>query len=189
MDWRERLMFNILRRVRRLHLDRLLRVGGSLYAFDEYFKGFDKIEAVRNVFGEKTEEVLGNLKVEFTWVGGYMWVNPLDGHLTVSSHYLNSGDRIDIYLDVIHELVHVKQFMEGKELFDSEYSYSERPTEIEAYRVAVREARSLGLSEERICQYLKTEWMGNDDLAKLCAAVGVNCGFESTAGETSRRRT
>lgn len=181
MDWRERLMFDILRRVRRLHLDRLIRVGGSLYAFEEYFKGFDKIEAVRNVFGERTEEVLRNLKVEFTWVGGYMWVNPLDGHLTVSSHYLNSGDRIDIYLDVIHELVHVKQFLDGKELFDSEYSYSERPTEIEAYRIAVKEARSLGLSEGRICQYLKTEWMSDDDLAKLCAAVGVDCGFESSA--------
>ncbi len=180
-------MFRVLRSIRRLHLDGLLRVGGSLHPFNEYFKGFDKIEAVRKVFGEKTDEVLQNLKVEFTWIGGYMWVNFVDGHLTVSSNYLNNGDRIDIYLDVIHELVHVRQFMEGKELFDSDYSYSERPTEIEAYRVAVEEARAMGLSDERICQYLKTEWMNDEDLARLCAAVSVDCGFPSCSKKAEHK--
>jgi hypothetical protein len=76
-------------------LNRLLRVGGSLCAFGEYFKGCNKIEAVRKVFGEKTDEVLRNLKIEYTWGGGYMRVNPWDGHLTASSHCLNNGDRIE----------------------------------------------------------------------------------------------
>jgi predicted Abi (CAAX) family protease len=77
--------------------------------------------------------------------------------------------------------------MEGKELFDGDFSYGERPTEIEAYWVAVEEARSLGLSEERICQYLRTEWMSNEDLAKLCAAVGVDCGFQPSVKEKPRK--
>jgi hypothetical protein len=93
----------------------------------------------------------------------------------VSSRYLNDGDRVDLYLDLIHELVHVKQFMEGKELFDSQYKYTERPTEVEAYRHAVEEARNLGLPDERICQYLKTEWMSDEDLQRLAETLNVRC--------------
>lgn len=107
---------------------------------------------------------------------GYMRVSGEDGHLVISSHYLNHGDRVDVYLDVIHELVHVRQFMEGQELFDTEYSYVERPTEIEAYRYAVEEARKLGLSDERIGRYLKTEWINNEDLQQLAKTLNVNCG-------------
>lgn len=113
--------------------------------------------------------------VEFTFIGGYMFVNNANGHLMISSRYLNRGDRIDIYLDLIHELVHVKQLMEGKELFDVHYGYAERPTEIEAYRAAVLEAKRLGLSEDRICQYLKTEWMNVEDFRRLAKSMSVNC--------------
>jgi len=146
----------------------------STYPFTDYFKGFDQVEAVRRIFGEKTEEVLRNLKVEFTWIG-YMWISDIDGHLIVNSRYLNNGDRVDIYLDVIHELVHLKQFMEGKELFEGRYSYVERPTEVEAYRHTVEEARKLGLSDQRICAYLRTEWMSDEDLRQLANTLDVKC--------------
>jgi hypothetical protein len=102
-----------------------------------------------------------------------MWVSNRDGHLVVSARYLNKGDRVDIYLDVIHELVHVKQFMEGKELFDERYDYVERPTEIEAYRHTVAEARRIGLSEERIMEYLATEWMSEHDLERLAETLDI----------------
>ena len=173
MDWREILFFRILRLARRLHIDRILR--GSAQPFDEFFKGFEKVEAVKRIFGEKTEQVLHSLRVEFTWAG-YMGVNPSNGHLFVNSRYLNEGNRTDVYLDVIHELVHVKQYMEGRELFDSRYDYVERPTEVEAYRYAVEEARRLGLKEDRICQYLKTEWMNDRDFKGLAKTLGVRCG-------------
>ena len=104
-----------------------------------------------------------------------MGVSDEDGHLFVSAHYLNKGDLIDIYLDVIHELAHVKQFMEGKKLFDDNYSYVERPTEVEAYSFAVEEARRLGLSDERIMEYLKTEWMSDMDLERLAKILNVKC--------------
>ncbi|MBX5329020.1 MAG: hypothetical protein QHH18_06130 [Candidatus Bathyarchaeota archaeon] len=145
----------------------------TTHPFTDYFKGFEKVEAVRRIFGEKTEEVLRNLRIEFVGRRGYMGVSDEDGHLFVSAHYLNKGDLIDIYLDIIHELVHVKQFMEGKELFDNHYSYVDRPTEIEAYAVAVEEARRLGLSDERILQYLKTEWMSEEELEKLAKTLNV----------------
>ena len=147
----------------------------STYPFTDYFKGFEKVEAIRRIFGEKTEEVLRKLRVEFIGTRGYMGVSELDGHLIVNAHYLNEGDEVDIYLDIIHELVHVKQFMEGKELFDSDYRYIERPTEVEAYRYAVEEARRLGLSEQRICEYLKTEWMSDEDFKRLTKSLNVKC--------------
>ncbi|MGQ9538468.1 MAG: hypothetical protein ACUVTE_02655 [Candidatus Bathycorpusculaceae bacterium] len=145
----------------------------TTHPFTKFFKGFEKVEAVKRLFGEKTEEVLNNLQVEFAGFRGYMGVSDIDGHLIISACYLNTGDLIEIYLDTIHELVHVKQFMEGKKLFDDRYSYVSRPTEIEAYRHAVEEARRLGLEDPRICQYLKTEWMSEKELKKLTKILGV----------------
>jgi hypothetical protein len=150
-------------------------IGNQKTTFLKQFKGFDKVAAVRGIFGEKTNEVLSHLCVEFSWLGGYMFVDGSDGHLVVNKAYLNTGDKVDIYLDLIHELCHVKQFMDGKELFDPRYDYVERPTEIEAYRYAVQEARRMGLSEDRIRLYLKTEWMSEHDFRRLAKSVGVSC--------------
>jgi hypothetical protein len=145
------------------------------HPFLGYFKGFENVEAVKRIFGEKTEEVLRGVKVEFAGMRGYMGVSDADGHLIVSANYLARGDPVEIYLDIIHELVHVKQFMEGKQLFDSRYEYIERPTELEAYQVAVDEARRLGMDDERICNYLKTEWMSDEDLENLAKTLHVEC--------------
>jgi hypothetical protein len=65
--------------------------------------------------------------------------------------------------------------MDGKELFDPQYDYVDRPTEVEAYLYTVQEARRLGLSDKRILEYLKTEWMSNEDLVKLARHVNVEC--------------
>jgi hypothetical protein len=140
--------------------------------FIDYFKGYEKVSAVRGIFGDKTDEVLRTLKVEFIGFG-YMGVDDIDGHLLVNARYLKTGDKTEIYLDIIHELCHVKQFMDGKELFDPHYEYVDRPTEIEAYRYTVKEARRLGLSDKRILTYLKTEWMSHKDLARLARYVNI----------------
>lgn len=157
----------------RLKVEIVRNVPVTTHPFTDYFKGFEKVEAVRKIFGDKTEEVLRNLRVEFGGRGGYMGVSDVDGHLLISVHYMKEGDIVDIYLDVIHELVHVRQFMEGKKLFDDNFSYVRRPTEVEAYQLAVKEAKKLGLSDERICEYLKTEWMSSKDLERLAEAVNV----------------
>jgi len=175
MDWLEYIVTRLLRLLRGLPLNRVLMKRASTCVFTDYFKNFEKLEAVRGIFGEKTEEVLRNLKIDFTWFGGYMFVDSSNGHLVVSARYLNSGDKVDIYLDLIHELCHVRQLMEGKELFDTRYSYVERPTEVEAYRYTVQEAKRIGLRDERICEYLKTEWMSDKDLRFLAKAVSIKC--------------
>jgi hypothetical protein len=173
MNWLEYVAFRTLRLLRRFRITRLIRVGPTR-VFTDYFNGFDKVPAVRGIFGERTDEVLRNLRVEFIGFG-YMGVDDSDGHLLVNARYLKNGDKTEIYLDIIHELCHVKQFMDGKELFDPRFDYVDRPTEVEAYRYAVQEARRLGLSDEQICTYLKTEWMNQEDLKKLARYVEVEC--------------
>ena len=71
--------------------------------------------------------------------------------------------------------MHVKQFIDGKELFDHNYSYVDRPTEIEAYRYTVDVALKMGLDEEQICDYLKTEWMSDADFHVLIKNLKINC--------------
>ena len=164
--------FRLLRLLRRLPVN-ILSFGNTTVIFAEYFKGFEKNDAVRGIFGEKTEEVLRTLRVELSWVWGYMYVDGSDGHLVISKNYLTNGCKTDIYLDLIHELCHVKQFAEGKELFDPNYDYVDRPTEIEAYRYTVEEAKRIGLSESEIIKYLKTEWMTPEDLKRLVKNIGL----------------
>ncbi len=149
----------------------------TLYRFTDYFMGFETVGAVREIFGDETENILSNLKVEFySSRRGYMGVNDEDGHMLVSAYYLRKGSDRDLYLDVIHELVHVKQFLDGKELFEDRWEYVDRPTEIEAFRHAVKEARRIGMSEKEIYEYLRTERMGENELQRLAKSVGVRAG-------------
>jgi len=142
--------------------------------FTKYFKGFDKVEAVRKTFGARTPQVLRSLKVEFfssKW--GYMGVSDEDGHLVVSAHYLRTGNRRDIYLDVVHELVHVKQFKDGRQLFPEDFEYSTAPTEIEAYKVCIAEGRRLGMKDPEVLEYLKVPWMDDKDWRRLARNLGL----------------
>ena len=146
----------------------------ALHDFADFFKGFDEIPVVRSIFGDGTEKVLSSLKVEFfSSKFGYMGVSDEDGHLIVSAYYLREGDPISKYLDVIHELVHVRQFMEGKPLFDENYEYHNRPTELEAYELAIAEGRRLGMSDKELFDYLKVDWMNDEEVRKLAKNLGL----------------
>lgn len=145
------------------------------HRFTDFFKGFEKVPAIREIFGDETEQVLADLEVEFfSSRFGYMGVSGEDGHLVVSAYYLRNGDPASKYLDVVHELVHVRQFREGKPLFDETYEYHERPSEVEAYRQAVKEARRLGMSDVEIFEHLKVDWLSDDEVRKLSRNLGVN---------------
>ncbi len=152
-------------------IERRAKVG--LHPFTSVFGGFERVRAVRAIFGKKTEEVLDNLSVEIARRRGYMKIDDHRGSIVVSSRYLKEGREVDVYLDVIHELVHIRQHREGKELWDRRYEYIDRPTEIEAYRVAVKEARRLAMDEEQVVQYLKVEWISEEAFNRFLKNVGV----------------
>jgi hypothetical protein len=140
--------------------------------FKNHFKNFEKVEAVKRVFGDKTHDALSNLEIEFTESTIYMRVDH-NGRLLINPQYFKNANFTDLYLDVIHELVHVNQVLTGQE-FQNELPYVERPTEIEAYQVAVDEARALGLDEKRILDYLDSDLINAEELRQLAITIGVN---------------
>ncbi len=145
-----------------------------LFPFTDYFRGFEKLEAVKKIFGGETKKVLANLKVEFfssRW--GYMSTSDIDGHLIISSHHLKNSKFDVVYLDAIHELCHVKQFMDGRVLFDSRYEYVDSPIEIEAYKSTVEEAIRIGMPRAEIKEYLKVDWIDEKELERLAKNVGL----------------
>lgn len=146
----------------------------ALLPFTDFFRGFENVEAVRTIFGPETAQVLRDLKVEFFSAKyGYMSVSDVDGHLLVSAHHLKNSDTKVLYLDVIHELFHVKQFMEGKKLFQDEYEYVDSPIEVPAYKFTVEEAKRIGMERKEIEEYLKVEWVDAEQHARLLRALGL----------------
>jgi len=149
------------------------RASGDSCLFPELFQGFEKVAAVKRIFGAKTKQTLKSVRILFSTKKGYLHVDNDTGDIIISSPYLQTAAERDFYLDLIHELVHVKQFKEGKDLFDKKYSYVDRPTEIEAYTVAVDEARRIGMTEPEIVDYLKVEWVNDEDFKRLLRTLGV----------------
>jgi hypothetical protein len=145
--------------------------------FVKYFIGFEAVPAVREIFGQETVEVLTGLRVEFLNAGSdYIWVSNKDGHLIANANYLKTGEIRAIYLDLIHELVHVKQFKDGRKLsvdLGKRFEYVERPTELEAYRHTIKEARRLGMTDEEIIDYLNVTWLDEEEVSRLARHLGV----------------
>jgi len=142
--------------------------------FNEVFQGFENVLAVRSIFGTGTDEVLSELYVNIEDGRGYMRINDREGSVMVNSKYLREGDETHLYLDVVHELVHIRQHMEGKELWDRRYAYVDRPTEIEAYKVVLDEAKRIGLRSPEIADYLKVDWITEEEFLRLLTTLGVN---------------
>jgi hypothetical protein len=135
-----------------------------LHPFTDYFKGFENVGAVRAVFGSETESVLRKLRLAFVSNRRmYMGIRDQDGNIGVGAFHLENSDQRTLYLDVVHELFHVKQFMDNKKWFREEHQkfmgdrglYYASPLEVPAYYHTVKEAKRIGMSEKQIVQYLK----------------------------------
>lgn len=145
------------------------------YPFTEIFVGFEKVKAVQAIFGKDTKRRLSKLRVLLfnSPIGGYMYVDDREGVLCCNLDYLREGDKRHVYLDVIHELVHIWQLSKGLELFEERFEYINRPTELDAYKVAVAEARRIGMSEKEIEYYLRVEWVSDKEFAKFLKNLGM----------------
>jgi GNAT superfamily N-acetyltransferase len=147
--------------------------GVGVHSFTGVFRGFEKVNAVKGIFGKSVQGVLSKLPLEVVEEEGYMHINPRQGSIVASASYLKGGNETYLYLDIIHELVHIRQHIEGKELWDRRYKYVDRPTELEAYAVAVEEARRVGLTDGQIAEYLKVEWVNAEDFRRFLSNLGV----------------
>ena len=130
---------------------------------------------MKKIFGKNTSQVLKKLKVEFfSSRFGYMGVSDEDGHLLASTYHLKNSDFKVLYLDIIHELFHVKQYMDGKKLFLEEFEYVDSPIEVEAYKFTVEEATRIGMSISEIVEYLKVEWVDEEAHLRLVKALKLS---------------
>lgn len=143
------------------------------HPFQEVFMGFENVSAIRSIFGSETDKILSGLAVDIQDTGAYLHVDDENGIIVVDANYLKRAKEVYLYLDVVHELVHIKQLNDGRDLFDSRFSYVDRPTELEAYRETVSEARRIGLAEQEIVEYLQVEWVVEDDFRRLLSSLGI----------------
>jgi len=145
------------------------------YPVTKVFKDLDESPGLKRFIPARPKRLkfLESTHIEVVEEDTYMWTDDEDGHVNVGRKYLATGEDVYLYMDILHELVHVRQFKEGKELFDTKYEYVERPTEVEAYAFAVEEARLLGLTDEKIYDYLQVEWISKNAHDSLARKLGV----------------
>lgn len=149
--------------------------GVGEYRLADVFRGLEASVALQKVFGSKEEmsKILRHLKLRVEATDSGLWLDRDTGTICVGHKHLSSAKSDFIYLDIIHVLVHVRQFLEGRELYDQAFEYVERPTELEAYRNTVAEARRVGMKEDEILKYLRMDAADDSELGKLMEKIGV----------------
>ena len=157
----------------RIQVNRDLQDG--IYSLEDIFVNLKTVEILFKVFQsrEDLEDVFEKTLVIIDDSSHYMHVKNEDASIVLGRDHLRNSEKKILYLDIIHELVHVKQQRQGLDLYDSAYAYVDRPTEIEAYEIAVEEARRLGMKDDEIFDYLHVEWISHDEHRRLASRVGV----------------
>ena len=160
-----------------MHLIKINRdVIEGTYRLEEIFAGLQNNEILLKIFKTKEEldDIFSIIKVIVDMHSHYMHVNNEDASIVIGLEHLKNSDKQILYLDIVHELVHVKQQRQGLDLYDKSYSYVDRPTEVEAYAITVEEARRLGMKDQEIFDYLHVEWITPDEHKRLASAVGLS---------------
>ena len=145
------------------------------YSLAEIFDGLKEVAILTRVFKTKEEldDVLVKTKVIVEESDHYMYVKNDDASIVIGFRHLQNSDSKILYLDIVHELVHVMQQRQGLDLYNKSYAYVDRPTEIEAYEIAVLEAKNLGMNDEEILDYLLVEWITPEEHKRLATHVGL----------------
>ena len=99
-----------------------------------------------------------------------------DDCIVIGESHLRESPPLILFLDIFHELCHIRQRHDGLELWDQRYSYVTRPTEVEAYKFVVDEARRLGVKDAVLRDYLKVEWIDAKEFRQLLETMGVSSG-------------
>ena len=160
-------------RVRGFRVRRNTEIGE--YRLTDVFGGLDSSSSLTKVFGSRSQvtKIMEHLKLRVGSSDSGPWLDRNTGTICIGSKHLRGAKSDFLYLDVIHVLVHVCQFLEGRDPYDQAFEYVERPTELEAYRYTVAEARSVGLDESEILRYLRMDAADDSELGKLMDKIGV----------------
>ncbi len=100
-------------------------------------------------------------------------VSPGTDCVVIGLGHLKESSSLTLFMDIFHELCHVRQRHDGANLFDRRVSYVRRRTEIDAYRFVVEEARRLGTSDAFLRDYLRVEWIDDREFLELLSTLRV----------------
>jgi hypothetical protein len=93
--------------------------------------------------------------------------------IVIGESHIRESPPLTLFMDIYHELCHLLQRARGLELWDRRFNYAQRPTEVEAYKFVVVEARKLKVEDAVLRDYLKVEWIDDAEFLQLLEAVGV----------------
>ena len=144
----------------------------GLHPYRRLLPRFDESPAARRVATAAMPigPLLDSAFVEITEGEGFCFVNvenPDNPVIILFESYYLQGNPLDLYLDLAHELTHLRQHAEGKDLWDHELHYVDRPTEIEGFAVAVEEGIRLGMTEDEVIRHLSNPWLSPAEVARL----------------------
>jgi hypothetical protein len=100
-----------------------------------------------------------------------IWVDRETKRTTVNKDYLSETESGILYLDFVHEMIHIWQIVEGEDVFDRSVGYADASTEIEAYRYTIEDAKRIGFSRIDMVNYLKVRWITDKEHSRLVKAV------------------
>jgi hypothetical protein len=158
-------------------LPAFVRVDRSLAAGDHPFlailPGVAASPALARVVAEPAARarLLDRALVQIRGDRGYAFVDVERPCIVLSERYYREGAELDIYLDLLHELTHLRQLEEGLDLWDERFAYVDRPTEVEAYAVAIEEGRRLAMTDQDVLDHLSNPWMSASEVRRLLRNV------------------
>jgi hypothetical protein len=146
-------------------------LGLGRYRITEVVVGLENSVALNTIYGSKLNEVLNTTCVDVVSNPWQIWVNRQTKRITITKGYLSETESGTLYLDFVHEMIHIWQITKGEDVFDRSVSYVDAPTEIEAYRYTVEDAKRIGFSRIDIIDYLKVRWITDEEHSRLVKAV------------------
>ncbi len=184
-------------------IDRTLGVGR--HPILSVFPGLDKLGPAERIEADRSQRARLFRETSIELVDQDMWmyvaprevppfarargwtpvVAPDADCIVVGLGHLRESPEMILYLDIYHELCHILQRRAGANLWEPGLGYVERKTEVDAYRFVVHEARSLGVPDDYLREYLKVEWITKKEHERLLEAVGVPPPARSRTGARS----
>ncbi len=151
------------------------RLESGQYSLTEVFADIRTYGILPVIFAdaEEIDGVMAHTRVFVVDRPYEMFVDNDDASITIGLTHLRRASDEFLYLDIVHELCHVKQHLQGRNLYDRSKAYVDRETEIEAYRVTVQEARRIGLNDDAISNYLRVPWITPEEHKRLLRKLDV----------------
>ncbi|HTY64667.1 MAG TPA: hypothetical protein VMG30_20635 [Acidobacteriota bacterium] len=144
-------------------------LGAGTHPFRLFLPKFEESPAARLIATPNIPigPLLDDARVKIKKGEGYCYVDVRIPAITLMQGYYHQANPLDLYLDLAHELTHLRQLAEGRNVWDHSLHYVDRPTEIEGYAVAVAEGIRLGMTEEQVMQHLANPWLNDDEVMRL----------------------